>query len=93
MKLGINSEKINFYLENYNSLANLQLLEGIPNQEKSDKNFNEWLNETYPDENNRKNFMGKNYIPNVELTIENFEEFITLRKQLMKTAFSNLVIK
>ncbi len=93
LKLGINSEKINFYLENYNSLANLQLLEGIPNQEKSDKNFNEWLNETYPDENNRKNFMGKNYIPNVELTIENFEEFITLRKQLMKTAFSNLVIK
>jgi hypothetical protein len=35
-KKGIEDGKIEFYLNNFNYLANLQLLEGIPNQEKSD---------------------------------------------------------
>jgi hypothetical protein len=32
-----------------NSIANLQLLEDIPNIEKSDMEFKKWLNETYKD--------------------------------------------
>jgi hypothetical protein len=35
----IDEDKIEFYLNNYNYLANIQLLEGIPNQEKSGKDF------------------------------------------------------
>ena len=62
-KLGIPEEDIPFYLNNYNCIANLQLLEGIPNQEKSKKMFDEWIEESYPDEIARKTYMERNYIP------------------------------
>ena len=82
-KLGISEEDIPFYLNNYNCIANLQLLEGIPNQEKSKKMFDEWIEESYPDEIARKTYMERNYIPNCSLNIKNFKEFIEKRKELI----------
>lgn len=81
-----------FYLDNFNSLANLQLMEGILNQEKSDMNFKEWLFKTYPDDQERKDYMKKNYIPeNIELGLNNFEEFIKERQKLMKKEFDSIL--
>ena len=45
---GVDEHKIEYYLDNFNCLANIQLLEGVPNQEKSGKDFNKWLDEKYP---------------------------------------------
>jgi uncharacterized protein with ParB-like and HNH nuclease domain len=42
-KRGIADDDIEFYLDNYNYLANIQLLEGVPNQEKSGKDFDVWI--------------------------------------------------
>jgi len=90
-KRGIPDEKIDFYLENYNRLANLQLLEGIPNQEKSSKDFDLWLKEKFPNQGDRKAFMDKHYIPDIELSLENFEEFIIKRQELMISAFKKML--
>jgi len=90
-KRGIKADDIEFYLENYNYLANLQLLEGIPNQEKSGKGFDIWIKEKYPDNNDRKAYMERHYIPDVDLTLENFRQFIEEREKLLVAEFKKLL--
>lgn len=90
-RAGIPQDKIDFYMDNYNCLANLQLLEGVPNQEKSGKDFKLWLEETYPDPQVRTAYMERHYIPDVDLSLGNFEEFITKRKELLTAAFKKLL--
>lgn len=90
-KRKIDSDSIEFYLDNYNCLANLQLLEGVPNQEKSSKDFDVWIKEKYPNKNDRKIYMKRHYIPNVDLCLENFQEFIEERQKLIVAAFKELL--
>lgn len=91
LNAGIADEKIDFYLENYNFIANLQLLEGIPNQEKSGSDFKKWLYDKYPDKQDRKVYMVRHYIPDIDLSLNNFEEFILKRKELLKNAFKKRI--
>lgn len=90
-KRGIDDSDIEFYLDNYNYLANLQLLEGVPNQEKSGTDFDVWVKEKYPNSDDRKAYMKRNYIPDIDLSLENFKEFITEREKLIVSAFKNLL--
>ena len=90
-KYGIAEDKIDFYMNNYNYLANLQLLEGVPNQEKSSKDFSQWLNDKYPDKTDKKEYMKRHYIPDIDLTLDNFEEFVQKREKLLVAAFKNLM--
>ena len=90
-KRGIDEKDIPYYLENYNYIANIQLLEGVPNQEKSGKDFGEWLVETFPDKKDRKIYMTRNYIPDVDLSLQNFPVFIEERSKLIVTAFKQLI--
>ena len=46
-----------------NGLWNLQMLEGVVNQSKNDKDPEEWLKEEIPDPQKRKEFLVNNYIP------------------------------
>ena len=79
-------------MSNFNSLANLQLLEGLPNLEKSDMDFKDWLMKTFSDDQERKDYMKKNYIPdNIDLSFDNFEEFLKERQTLMKREFENVL--
>lgn len=93
LKRGILEPTIDFYLDNYNYLANLQLLEGVPNQEKSDKDFKTWIEEKYPVKAERKEYMKRHYIPNVDLSLENFKEFIEEREKLITSSFKALLSK
>lgn len=90
-KRGIDEDDIEFYIDNYNYLANLQLLEGVPNQEKSGKDFNVWIEEKYPNKKDRKAYMERNYIPDIDLSLENFPEFIEEREKLIVSAFKKLL--
>lgn len=90
-KHGLDDEKIDFFTENADYLANLQLLEGIPNIEKSDKDFVGWLFEKYPDEIARRDYMQKHYIPDMNLDLENFEDFIKERTNMMKSRFLQIL--
>jgi len=89
--LGIPEDKIDFYLENYNTIVNLQLLEGVHNQEKAAQDFKTWLENTYPDPGDRKAYMERHYIPDIDLSLENFEEFVLKRRELLINAFKRLL--
>lgn len=91
LKRGIGEDQIEFYLENVNYLANLQLLEGVPNQEKSGTDFETWINDAFPNKKDRKAYMERNYIPDVDLSLGNFEEFIDEREKLIVAAFKKLL--
>ncbi|WP_321853410.1 DUF262 domain-containing protein [Paraburkholderia tropica] len=88
---GIPEAEIDNYLIGFNRLANLQLLEGVPNMEKSGKDFSAWLSETYPEADERRSYVAKNYIPAVDLTLENFAEFIKERETLIMKEFKRLL--
>ena len=67
-----------------NYLANLQLLEGSQNLEKSNKEFKDWLEEQDFSKEERKDYFKKNYIPeNIELTFRNYNEFFEEREKLL----------
>ena len=85
-KFGVPDDKIEFCLSNYNYLGNLQLLEEVPNKEKNAVFFDEWITERFPDMNQRKDYMQKHYIPDVDFSITNFEEFFTEREKMLCTA-------
>jgi hypothetical protein len=90
-KKGIPQDDLEFYVENVNSIVNIQLLEGIPNIEKSDMDFEKWLNEIYKDTSARNDYMAKHYIPMVSLEFTNFEEFIEERRELLYQKLKALV--
>lgn len=91
-KHGISDDLIQEYLDNFNSLVNIQLLEGVVNQEKSGKDFNDWLLEKYPNNEERINFLKRHLIPSeIDLRLNNFLEFVKLRKQLIMDELSKLL--
>ncbi len=90
LKGGISEDRLDFYLDEFDFLANLQLLEGLENIEKRDIDFKSWFEKNVPQEA-RCDYMNKHYIPDVDLALENFEEFINERKKLMKARFEGLL--
>ena len=83
--LGLNKDDMEFYLGNFDFLSNLQLLEGLHNIDKSNKDFKEWLDSNFTDNEDKKSYMKKNYIPsNIDLSLNNFPEFIEERQKLIR---------
>lgn len=91
-KRGVEVNKINDYIENYNYIGNLQLLESIPNIEKSNKEFEVWLHETVNEEA-IDDYKIKHYIPkNIDLDFTNFLEFLEERERLFIKALEKTLI-
>jgi len=83
-KFGITGEDASFYSDNKDRIPNLQLLDGIENEEKSSKKFQEWLESEYTGDA-KNEFMTKHFIPkNIDLRHENFIEFYDERSKLLK---------
>ena len=82
-RMGLTEESRFFYAEHMNSLANLQLLPSVPNKEKSDMPFAEWMELNYSDALKRKNYMELHCIPDVDFSFDNFHEFFKRREQLI----------
>jgi hypothetical protein len=72
-------------------LPNLQLLEGIPNQEKSDSEFKKWLDSTFPSKKEKTEYMERHNIPDVDLSLANFRKFIEERKVLLRKNLSKVL--
>jgi len=68
---------------NYNLLYNLQLLPGEANQEKSDKDPEDWLKERFGNDADKiRAYKEANYIPaDFELAWENIDEFERVRRE------------
>ena len=81
-KRGIKSDDIGDFLDNYNYIGNLQLLEAIPNIEKNNTDFDVWLKNTIASDA-VDDYKKKHYIPkSIDLTFVNFLEFVEKREEL-----------
>lgn len=77
----LSGKQIEFYQENYNKFANLQLLNTAENQEKLDKFFDDWLINIKKYSNKEiKAYCNENYINEKYISFDNFEEMINARK-------------
>ena len=80
----IPSEKQGDFLDKYNHIGNIQLLEGPANLEKQAKDFREWLDSSVQDTQERTEYMRKHYIPpGVDLSFQNFPDVFERREQLI----------
>jgi hypothetical protein len=67
------------------SIVNLQLLDGTLNQEKSRTPLAVWLDDRFARKvTDRRAYMKLHYIPDVDLSFENFIEFTDERRELMR---------
>ena len=74
---------IDFYTDNLNSFANLQLLPASQNQSKNDEFFDDWLKKMSPSD--REAYMKEHYIPtDIDLSFGNFKKFIQKREELIR---------
>lgn len=88
-KRGVPADSIEYYLDNYNYIGNLQLLESIPNIEKSNMDFDKWIVDTIPTEA-VDDYKAKHYIPkNIDLGITNFEQFLEEREKMIIQKLEN----
>lgn len=91
-RIGVaDGEEARWFEDNVDRIPNLQLLHGLPNQEKSDQPFDEWLVRTYPDPIDRQQYRERNLIPDVDLSLVNFREFFEARRALMIVKLKELV--
>ncbi|MDX9856738.1 MAG: DUF262 domain-containing protein [candidate division Zixibacteria bacterium] len=91
LKQGISETDVEFYLENVNLLPNLQLLEGVPNQEKSDLPVADWIKEKHKTESELKDYMKRHFISDGDLSLQGFEDFVMRRKELLRTQLQSLL--
>lgn len=91
-KKGITEEDIEFYLNNFNYLPNIQILEGNENKQKSSSDFNQWLNANYSSESSKASFLTIHHIPqDISLELSNFRDFTTTRTELLKIKFREIL--
>ena len=81
---GITTDRISDFLENFNYIGNLQLLEGIDNSSKYNKDFKSWFENSYPTAEAQSTYKQKHLLPdNIDFDFINFPEFYEARKTLI----------
>lgn len=90
-KRGYSEDKVLKYINYVNFIGNLQLLEADYNVEKSDIEFDLWLNKVFPDEKIRNEYKFKNYIPDLDLTLDNFINFFEKREELIMKKLKDIL--
>jgi uncharacterized protein with ParB-like and HNH nuclease domain len=76
--------------QTYNSLKNLQMLDANENMSKNDESLSDWVgNETKSKE--RVSFLEKHHIPDVDLELENFDEYIVQRTKILTLCLKNVL--
>lgn len=73
-----------------NGLANLQLLDQVLNQGKSDTEFGIWLNAFFTDPEEKQNYIQTHFIPqNISYNFSNFIQFFDERYKLLSEQIKN----
>ena len=92
-KREISEENIDYYMDNVDYVSNIQLLEGLPNEEKSNKDFKEWFEEVNKTDDEKRDYCAKHYLPKeTSFEFSNFEEFFEKRKEMIKQKFRELLL-
>jgi len=90
---GITNDDLRYqFMDRYNKLANLQLLQATTNIEKKDRHFEDWLNEVYPNEADKRTFLSQNHIKgDSSLKFEDFVEFYDKRRETIKNKLMGIL--
>ena len=77
-KVGLNDDQIQFALQNFNTIANLELLTEPENKSKNATPFDSWIT------SRDTTFMQRHSIPSLPIySLQEFSSFINLRRQLL----------
>jgi uncharacterized protein with ParB-like and HNH nuclease domain len=79
-KEGIPEDKFKIWQLKKDTLANLQLLQGTENESKNKTPLKEWFDKSVKD---KPSYKQSNYIPDIDLSLTEFETFLEMRKKLM----------
>lgn len=91
-QLGISEQDIELFLNNYNKLPNLQLLEATSNVEKNDQAFDQWLSKYFTVPESYESYLMQNLIaPSQSLIFIDFLAFFEKRKQNIKNRFMQML--
>ena len=86
---GFDEAEAKWMAERVNHVANLQMLGGPQNLDKSAKPFVEWLAANYTNPEARADYLRRQYIPaDVDLGLASFREFYNARRILMRDALA-----
>ena len=89
---GVEEGQVDEFILRVNKIGNLQLLEAIPNIEKSARPFDKWLSETYNTEQERDSFKEKHLISKVAPSgFLDFIEFFEARENIIREELSSLL--
>ena len=84
--------------DKYDSIVNLQLLTNSENTSKKASSLEDWVNSEVLKLCNqgnyniiRKEFLNKQIIPDIDLNLNNFEEFYEERKKMLEEKLKNLI--
>lgn len=91
-KRGLDESSIDFCTENFNYIGNLQLIEGVPNQQKSNMDIDKWLDTVCSSDQEKSEYRKKHILPDIPLTIENFKDFIKARDELILKKLTQILI-
>jgi len=85
---GYSDDKINAYLDKFNTILNLQLLTNSENLTKSSTPFDEWIN------SRDDKFKERHSIPKIsDYSFDNFDNFIIERKQIIISKIKSISIE
>jgi len=88
---GVPEGKWQLWLDQVNNLANLQLLQGPVNQSKSDQEFESWVKGECPAPAELCTYKQLHLIPDIDLSFENFPQFVEERTKLMRIHLAALL--
>ena len=91
--LGIEPDEAEWIAEHRDDIPNLQMLEGVPNVEKSDKPFAEWLEMVNPTAEAKAAYRDRQYIPDgISVDGREFRAFYEARRAMLLTALRSVLM-
>lgn len=83
-EIGYSEEEITFIVEHIDTIVNLQLLEGIPNTEKNNKYFDDWLLKRYNSNEELDYYLNRNLLNKVYKKNEFIQMYTDRKEELDK---------
>ena len=90
-KAGVPDDKIDEFMQSKDGLANLQLLQGNENTEKSASMPSEWLKSAFSDPINRQDYQDLHLLGEVPTSITEFDAFYKARRERLKSEIAKLL--
>lgn len=91
-KQGVPDEKIGWYLDEVNNIANLQLLPAYVNEEKQNSDFDSWFKEMNQTKEEQIQYRTLNMMPEMDYSYDNFLSFVEYRRLILKEKLRQILL-